>query len=267
MKIYGCTDGKARIVDGNSGLCLMTLKGHVKAVLSVCEADGDLYLTSEDKTMTRWCIETGTLVRTYIGHEGPVNCVCVKDGVAYTASDDKLAKRWDVESGAELATYKGHTAAVVSVCIGLGKSLCTGSDDCTVREWDVKKARCIRIMQHTEPVVELSCLRQGNIITGISPSALCKMWTGKTRELVYTGRGMNQWQNYKDLLPNTFQKTDPFGDGVPLGTSFNEVMHLLHIGPEDVGGISDSSSSLDTDENEKEGGDIIRGDTWELHPT
>jgi len=245
MKIYGCTDGKGRIVDGESGLCLMTLKGHIKSVLSVCEADGDIYLASEDHTITRWCVETGMLERTFIGHGAGVNSICVHNGIAFSGSDDKTAIRWNIDTGKQIVTYKGHTGAVLAACAGMGKTLCTGSEDCTVREWDVKKARCLRIMQHTEPIVELSCLKAGTILVGISPSGLCKMWSGKTRELVFTGRGINQWQNYKDLLPTAFQNKDPFGDGVCLGASFSEVMHLLHIGPEDVGGCSDTSSEDD----------------------
>jgi WD40 repeat protein len=206
-----------------------------------------LPLTAQDKTISRWCLANGTMMMAYKGHTGPVNAVCVQDNVLYSGSDDKTGMRWDIDTGEVLCTFQGHVAGVIAVCCGLAKTFCTGSDDCTVREWDIRKGKCNRILQHTEPVVELHCLKAGTIIVGISPTGLCKMWTGKTRELVFTGRGLKQWENYKEFLPPPYQNPDVFGDGQLLGTSFAELMHILHIGPEDVG--SHTSSASDTDDD------------------
>jgi len=44
-------------------------------VLSVCEAEGFVYAASQDKTVTRWCISNGTLMRTFKGGYGGVGAL------------------------------------------------------------------------------------------------------------------------------------------------------------------------------------------------
>ena len=54
------------------------------------------------------------------------------------------------------------------------------------------------------------------------------------RHLLCDFSGHYQWKNFGELMPKHFSSTeDPFGDGVPPGTTFPELMHMLHVGPDD----------------------------------
>lgn len=49
---------------------------------------------------------------------------------------------WDVANGENTATLKGHTSFVYSVVYAPdGKTLASGSDDSTVKLWDVDAGR------------------------------------------------------------------------------------------------------------------------------
>lgn len=55
--------------------------------------------------------------------------------------------------------YEGHTGMVLSI-IQVGNQLYSGSSDCTIREWDTKKAECIKVFTgHTGNV---ECLAFGD---------------------------------------------------------------------------------------------------------
>lgn len=61
----------------------------------------------------------------------------------FTASADKSAVMWDTYDFSRVRTFRGHQSHVNAIDISGKDDIVTGSDDCTVKLWDV------RTRQHT----------------------------------------------------------------------------------------------------------------------
>src|SRR5579862_9274047 len=80
------------------------------------------------------------LLGTFEEHRARVMSVAFNPlGEMLASSSDKTVKLWDLQSGKLLRTLKGHRARVTSVAFNpQGEMLASGSEDMTVKLWDVQ---------------------------------------------------------------------------------------------------------------------------------
>ena len=72
------------------------------------------------------------------------NGLSVSGGFVHAAMGDGVARSWDLETGAVVREFVGHTALLHTVApLGQSGELATGSEDGTVRLWDLRSAACI----------------------------------------------------------------------------------------------------------------------------
>ncbi|CAO1627986.1 unnamed protein product [Jaminaea pallidilutea] len=132
--------------------------GHLSDVDCLSFHPNSLYLAtgSSDRTARLWDVQRGACVRLFVGHSSPVSAVKVSpDGrylatvgsgmpghmVTQGAEDEASISLWDLGSGRRIKKMWGHSSRVHSLDFSAdGGLLITGSDDCTVRCWDVKSA-------------------------------------------------------------------------------------------------------------------------------
>ncbi|HEX3148140.1 MAG TPA: WD40 repeat domain-containing protein [Gemmataceae bacterium] len=127
-------------VDRVLGIARMRHGDHVLGV--VFSPNGkQLATASRDATVKIWDLGNGRELRTYRGSKDPVRAIAwSRDGkwVASTAGNE--IHIWDPESGKLKTALKGHDKPASAIAFAPdGQTLASGSDDTSVRLWDLAK--------------------------------------------------------------------------------------------------------------------------------
>ena len=134
----GSADGTVRLWNLHRQTLQATLETHMDSVLSVAfSSDGSLLASaSADGLVGLWNPHTQTLQAT-LGHESPVLSVTFSPygNLLATGSADGVARLWDPHVPEHKATL-GHESPVESVTFD-GSTLITGSQDGSVRQWEI----------------------------------------------------------------------------------------------------------------------------------
>jgi WD40 repeat protein len=84
---------------------------------------------------------------------------------------------WDLESGACLRTLEGHSSSVWSVIVtGDGRRAVSGSEDKTLRVWNVEGGGCLGVFVANAPVLAVAIFSGLLIVgTGVGQVLLVEM--------------------------------------------------------------------------------------------
>lgn len=125
---------------------LRELMGHNSVVIA---ADwlpgGDQAITASwDRTANLYDTHTGELLSQLIGHDQELTHCCSHptQRLVVTASKDTTFRLWDFRDPIHsVSVFQGHTESVTSVCFTREDKVVSGSDDRSVKVWDVKNMR------------------------------------------------------------------------------------------------------------------------------
>lgn len=122
-----------------------------------------------------------------------VSCLtlCSLSSMLFSASTDKTVAVWDSETGERVKRLKGHTSFVNS-CYPARRGpqlVCTGSDDGTVKLWDIRKKAAVQTFQNTYQVLAVTFNDTSDQIISGGIDNDIKVWDLRQNKLTYTMRG------------------------------------------------------------------------------
>lgn len=170
---------------------LVEFKGH-STVNTVYEAEflkeSNLLLTGgSDKKLRIWNIQTGECLHKVVAHTQNVGFIATfANNLIVSASNNSSAinenaydydiKLWRLEPNAQLtllSTLTGHTEKIVAFCKLNNKLLATGSEDGTIRIWDIEESICVKTINLPElkqpeclKLIALGYLACGTLVEG-----------------------------------------------------------------------------------------------------
>uniref|UniRef100_A0A8C2H7G8 Small nuclear ribonucleoprotein 40 (U5) n=1 Tax=Cyprinus carpio TaxID=7962 RepID=A0A8C2H7G8_CYPCA len=127
------------------------------------------------------------------GHSGAVMELHYNtDGsLLFSASTDKTVCVWDSETGERVKRLKGHTSFVNS-CFPARRGpqlACTGSDDGTVKLWDIRKKASVHTFQNTYQVLSVTFNDTSDQIISGGIDNDIKVWDLRQNKLIYSMQG------------------------------------------------------------------------------
>ncbi|MFC4908350.1 WD40 repeat domain-containing protein [Actinomadura gamaensis] len=184
-------DQSVRVWDAGTGRQSMLMRGHTDRVWNVAwSPDGSRLATcGADRTARVWNPGNAEEVFALRGHTGDVCAVSWSpDGARIaTASADGTGRIWDIDPrGGELLRFAGHRAPVRALAYRAPSErhrdktrglLVTGSDDHTLRIWDVETSELVEVLDdHRDAVLDVS-LSSSGFVTASSDGTL-RLWPG-----------------------------------------------------------------------------------------
>ncbi|MGH2415958.1 MAG: pentapeptide repeat-containing protein, partial [Microcystaceae cyanobacterium] len=203
----GHGDGEIRLWQVETGQLLFSATGHTSSVWTLAFSPDGQTLASGgfDQTIKLWNIQIGLEYRTLQGHSDWVRGVTFSpDGkLLASCSSDQTIKIWDCSTGYELQTLRGHTAQVTTISFspisqsplapplergagGEGGILVSGSEDQTLRLWDVENGQCLKILEgHTSLISSVAFSADGQTLASCEEQKI-KLWNLNTGECYRT---------------------------------------------------------------------------------
>ncbi|GAB2224604.1 hypothetical protein Droror1_Dr00005366 [Drosera rotundifolia] len=184
-----------KIVDTSTAAIRGTLEGHLATAIEF-GPDGRKFFSGGHRTIRVWDLETGKCEREWKGHNGPVMAMSCHPslGLLTTAGSDRTVLVWNVDGLFCTHSFSGHKGVVTCLMFHPDPErflLFSGSEDTTVRVWDLKKAKYeekndkkkydkkknnVVLEKHLSAVTSLALSEDGRILLTAGRDKVVNLW-------------------------------------------------------------------------------------------
>jgi WD40 repeat protein len=236
------TRGEIQIWQVKDGKQLAIYQGHRHWVWAIAfSPDGrTLASVSDDYLVKLWDVKTGECLRTLEGHTYSINAIAFSpDGrTLATSGQDSTIRLWDISDTTEATTNSpansqelleaqtrillGHSQRVWSVVFSPdAQVLASGSEDLTIRLWDVATGKCFKTMEgHSKWVKTISFSPDGQWLASGSFDFSVRLWE------VSTGKCLKTIQGHTNVV--TAVTFSPDGQWLASG-SYDHILKLWDV--------------------------------------
>lgn len=204
LAAIGDEAGKIKVYDVSNGQATKTLAGHTGPVtgLKFTADNARLVSGAHDKTVRVWNLADGNPAG-QVEVAAPINAIAlVAEGKQIaTGGADNIIRLWDyaavtaTEKPAEplkpVKEIPGHGGPVTALAIlaANGAELVSGSQDGTVRVWNVAQGNAVRQMNHGGPVEAIAVRADGQRIASVSANNSAKLWNATNGQQTFELKG------------------------------------------------------------------------------
>ncbi|ETO32392.1 hypothetical protein RFI_04724 [Reticulomyxa filosa] len=224
----GSGDNTVRIWDTNTSKLIQLFNGHLGDIYCVKFSPYHYHnhnrnvicSSSQDTTIRFWDIKDNRQLKILNGHAGDVCGIEFSsfNGGRYLCSGswDRTMRLWDVEISKSLHAFNGHTGIVwcldisplqskndstksnnIGVIGGNGYTICSGSEDATIRIWDIETTKQLILFKgHESPITsvkyrsnELGMTGDANTILSGSLDKSVRLWDNRSDQQIQIFNG------------------------------------------------------------------------------
>jgi len=198
----GDTNGEIRLWNVSTGQLHQTLTGHSSWVRSLAFHPTHPWLVSasNDHTLKVWDWQTGQYLHTLTGHQHWVRDVAFESSsssIPVMASSDAagVVFLWNSETWSEIQHFSAHDQAVRAIAFGADGMLLTGSEDKTLKLWDLATKTCTHtFMGHEAAVYAVQNAASESLVFSGSADGEIRLWN------IVTGQCQSIFSHHGDAV-------------------------------------------------------------------
>ncbi|EOY10125.1 Transducin family protein / WD-40 repeat family protein [Theobroma cacao] len=173
-----------KIVDSSNASTKSTIEAESGTItaLALSPSDKLLFSAGHSRQIKVWDLDTLKCLRSWKGHDGPImGMAChASGGLLATSGADRKVLVWDVDGGFCTHYFKGHKGVVSSIMFhpDVNKTLLfSGSDDATVRVWDLLAKKCVATLEkHFSAVTSMAVSEDGWTLLSAGRDKVVNLW-------------------------------------------------------------------------------------------
>ncbi|KAM7273147.1 hypothetical protein ACFE04_027811 [Oxalis oulophora] len=180
-----CCKESIKIVDAATGCVKSTIEADSDAITALTLSPNDklLFSAGHSRIIKVWDLETLQCVRSWKGHDGPVMSMAChgSGGLLATGGADNKVLVWDVDGGFCTHFFRGHEGVVNCVMFhpDTDKTLLfSGSNDETVRVWDLQVKKCkAALKKHFSAITSMAISEDGLTLLSAGRDKVVNLWS------------------------------------------------------------------------------------------